>query len=272
MKNIFLSIITIIFFLSCTEKMVVIPDWIPPISDRVVLLEEITGVSCPNCPTGSAKVEDLLHLYEGQLVAIAIHGDLLTEPLSDSKYDFRSEEGSEYESQLLPAWGKPAAAINRIFADGQQSFSIPDAWAGYIEDELTKEHTLDLTLTTEYDQDSRLLKVNIGVIPLKDLEGNFNISIAITESHIIDAQLNSNEVIPDYEHNHVFRKMITEIEGDFLISGMEANDVINKVYEYTLPVEDGLWVAENCHVVAFVHHITDSSKEVLQAAEAHVIE
>ena len=277
MKNslIITPIYLILLFLatSCTEKPVIIPDFVAPESDRVVLLEELTGVRCPNCPSGAAKVEDLLHLYEGQLVVMAVHGDFDTEPLAESRFDFRTDESRALEDYLKPFYGKPSAAINRVInEDGEQSIIGVDTWSGYIEDELAKQHQLDLQLTTDYNEATREVKINVGLLPLTDLTGNYNLSVAITESHIIDAQLNQTTVIPDYEHMHVFRKMLTDIKGDLLASGtLEKNEVINRSFSYVLPTHESVWLAENCSVIAFVTEIEGNSKEVLQAVEAKVV-
>ena len=272
----YIKLILILFsilVLSCTEKAVIIPDFIAPESDRVVLLEELTGVRCPNCPSGAAKVEDLLHLYEGQLVVIAVHGEFDAEPLEESKYDFRSEEAKELEDYLKPFWGKPSAAINRVAnSDGELGIIGIDTWSSYVEDELNKTHQLDIALSTSYNDESRLLEINAGILPLENLEGNYNISVAITESHIIDAQINASVVIPDFEHMHVFRKMLTDVKGDPIGSGLEKNVVINKNYDFILPSDSDLWVAENCHVVVFVTKIEGDTKHVLQAAEAAFVE
>lgn len=270
----FILIVSLILLLSCTEKAVIVPDFVAPESDRVVLLEELTGVSCPNCPTGAAKVEDLLQLYEGQLVVMAVHGEFDADPLEGySKYDFRNEEGKELEDYLKPFYGKPSAAINRVPNSGGELGIIGvDTWGGYIEEELAKPHTLDIALDTEYDENTRELSVQLGILPLQDLEGNFNFSVAITESHIIDAQKNQSEIIPEFEHMHVFREMLTAVKGDALGSDLVANKILNKTLTFTLPTDDDLWVAENCDVIAFVTRIEGDTKFVLQAAEAAVID
>jgi hypothetical protein len=268
------AVLSILFLAGCTEKPVVIPDFVAPESDRVVLLEELTGVSCPNCPTGAAKVEDLLQLYKGQLVAIAVHGEFDAEPLAGySQFDFRTDEAKALEDYLKPFWGKPSAAINRVHNEnGELGIIGVDTWGGYIEDELAKPHTLDIALSTEYDETSRGLTVKLGFLPLHKLDGNYNFSVAITESHIIDAQKNQSEIIPEFEHNNVFRKMLTQVTGDPLGSDLTANEIINKTLQFTLPTHEDLWVAENCHVVAFVTRIEGDTKHVLQAAEAAVVE
>jgi len=255
---------------SCKEQAVLIPDFIPPESDRVVLIEELTGVKCVNCPQGAAKIKELLQLYEGQLVAIGIHGKVLSEPLEESIYDFRNEDAKAIEEYFAPI-GKPAAAINRIGDFGEQTYLIPDTWGGAINNELLKDHKLNLELETEYDENTRELTINIGAIALAELAGDIRISVGITESHIIDAQLGSGGIMLEYEHNHVLRDMITNFRGDALTNSISKNEIINKSYTYTLPQDDNLWVAENCQVVAFVSRVLENSEEILQAAEAHVV-
>lgn len=274
MKNkISLLILMTILILSCTEKPVTIPEFELPDSDRVVLLEELTGVRCPNCPSGAAKVEELLGLYEGKLVVMAIHGDFDAEPLPENAYDFRTEEAYDLEHLLEQLWGKPSARINRVRdAFGTTAYIGIDTWGGYIEHEFEKPQQVELFLETSFNESDRKLSVNVKTLPLANLSGTFNINVAITESHIIDAQLNQNMVIPDYEHNHVFRKMLTNVNGDLLTSSLVKNELINSYYEFTLPQDAHLWVPENCNVVAFITLIEGDDQVVLQAAEAAVAE
>lgn len=271
-KNSFSIIIIILLFFSCKEKPVEVPDFVPPESDRVVLIEELTGVKCVNCPQGAEKIQELLQLFEGQLVAMAIHGDILSDPYEESKYDFRYPDAYDLEQYLKPFWGKPAAAINRVGTEEEQAFLGPDSWVSYINDELVKAHQLDIDLETIYNEASRELSIKVGVIALDELEGTFNINVGITESHIIDLQLGPDGLITNYEHNHVLKEMITDVKGDLLTSKMTKNQIINKSYSFTLPEDENLWVAENCHVVAFVSRIEGDTKHVLQAAEAKVVE
>jgi len=272
-KLISLFFLLVLSCLSCTEKPIDIPDFVPPDSERVVLLEELTGVRCPNCPSGAAKVAELLQLYEGQVVAMAIHGEFDATPLNESKYDFRSDQARELEQYLYPFWGKPAAAINRVVnTNGELGIIGIDTWAGYIEAELQKPHQLDLFLETDFDENTRELNIRVNSFPLADIQGTLHLSVAITESHIIDAQLNQTTVIPDYEHNHVFRIMLTDVKGNLLSNGLTKNELITSNYNFTLPDDAELWVPENCRVVAFVTKIEGDRKEVLQAVQEKVMD
>lgn len=267
----FLIVFIAVFFISCSEKDVIVPPFTAPESNRVVLIEELTGVRCPNCPSGAAMLEDLDALYEGKLVIMAVHGDFDTEPMAQSKYDFRTEESRALENYLRPFWGKPSIAVNRVGDEEEMAFIGINRWAGIIEAELAKPHQMNIELNTEFDPSTRKLTIHVGCLPLQDLTGNFNLSVAITESNIIDAQVNQTVIIPDYTHKHVMRKMLTDYKGDQISTGFKANQVVNKSFEYTLPVTEGLWIPENCEVVAFVNKIDGNKKEVLQAAHAKVV-
>jgi len=114
-----------ISLVSCDEVPVVIPSGpsgpTEPVGGdttlRVVLLQELTGVKCPNCPTGAAEAKRLLEVYDEQLAVIGVHGDFLTTPLPESQYDFRNEFSRTIESST-PFIGKPAGAVNRRQVEG----------------------------------------------------------------------------------------------------------------------------------------------------------
>lgn len=258
---------------SCTEKEIIIPPFEPIISDRVVLVEEVTGVRCPNCPSGSAKIESLIEQFPGQVIAVGIHGSFLTAPYSESRFDFRHEAARELENYLKPWEGKPAAFVNRKkFADeALLSISEFDLLTTYVAQELNEEHTLEITMSTIYNELSRELEINLGIIPLVDLRGEFRLSIMVVESHIIDRQANVSELIESYEHNHVLRTMLTAFDGDLFASAFSSLEISNASFNYTIPIEEGIWIPENMEVVAFIADHSNDRKEILQAATVPVI-
>ncbi len=273
MKNIFLFSI-ILTLLSCEEVPIQIPEAGIIETGKTVLVEELTGVSCPNCPAGAAQLASLIELYQGSVIGVSIHGDFLCDPLSSSKYDFRSETGVELENYLKSWFGKPCAAFNRAQQDSETEFAISkfDLWGSYVDNELSKEQQVEILIDRSYDPNTRILDLAIAVSPLVNLEGDFRIGVMIAESHIIDAQLDQTDVIEEYEHNHVLRTMLTPIEGTTLSQTLVENETINKSFQFTIPEDDNLWVAENMEAIVFVNKITPESKEILQAAEVHVVE
>jgi hypothetical protein len=275
-KNIYLFIASLFMIISCVEQEIPIPE-IPIIeTERVVLLEELTGVKCPNCPTGAAAAADILANFPGQVIVVAQHGDLLTEPLSESACDFRLDEAKDLEQFLEPYFGKPAATINRTQIEGQTEFSpsLPSLWASFVEDELNKPHVLDLTADVSYDVVSREITVDVAALPRTDLEGSYNVSIMLTEGEILDAQEDQGVIIEDYIHEHVLRAMLTPFDGSSFATSPTEGNIINGSFSGVIPAQIGGCDLDVNHmeVVVFVHRTDGSNKEVIQAFEEHVVE
>ena len=262
--------------ISCNEELVMVPEFEPPTSERVVLIEELTGASCPACPAGGEELKSLKANYGDNIVIVGIHGFFQAWPTSESKYDFTHEDAAEIEEYLKPWQGKPAAAINRVQFSGEEYFSIDkDLWGLYLDKELEKEHVADVQLEVNYDTTSRNVQIKVGIIPLKDLEGELRFSLGVTEDHIIDAQKDGQELILDYEFEHVLRDMISDPFGDIIGSNLTKNQVVNLEFNYLLPTPeagDNWWIPENCNIFGFLHFGETNNKEVLQAASTSLTE
>ena len=246
-----------------------IPDFVIPNTGRVVLVEELTGVNCPNCPAGASQLETIVDFFEGSVVVVGIHGDQLTQPVTGSAYDFRTEASKDIESSFT-FFGKPSAVINRNKngEDRPWGFLIPQ-WNTEITKEVEKPQEVEIVISKTYDQTTRELTVNVAAAALVDLERSLHLTVLLTEDNIIDAQKDTDEIIPDYKHKHVLRAMLSDNSlGDLVSSGLQANESVLKNYTFTLPAEDGTWVAENINIVA---HVRDDNV-VLQAAEVHLLD
>jgi len=258
--------------------MVIIPDFgggpidTMQLVQKSVLLEELTGVSCPNCPAGTSAVESIRTVFGERIVTNAVHGKFLAQPISDSKYDFRTDDAEDMENFLAPFIGKPVAVIDRVSFDGQDFMTVDNIglWQSLVADRLAEIAMVAIELSSDYNEASRQASINVTITALEDIPGNIKLSVLTNESHIIDVQLNQNEIIDMYEHNHVMRHMLTSISGDVLISGITEGESISKNYSYTVPDEnDGEWNADNMEVVSFVTS-SEFDNEVLQAAAVHL--
>ncbi|MFZ1751624.1 MAG: Omp28-related outer membrane protein [Saprospiraceae bacterium] len=248
---------------SCEEIPIELSDPVIPDSERVVLLEDLTGVSCPNCTKASSVIKNILAKFPDRVAVIGIHGDLLTTPIpGKSKYDFRNQKAKDLEKFFNP-FGKPSASINRVPTDDNElTIPLPDLWQAAVEKELQKEHQMNILFDIVYDETSRKVSIDIATIPLNDLNGIFNISVFMTESNIIDAQSDGPVINENYNHQHVLREMMTKFDGDNLGSDLKREIIMRRNYDYTLPT---LWKVDNMEVVVVVHHNSSNDKSVVQA-------
>ena len=254
-----------VVMLSCEEIPVEIPDYTAPETGKTVLIEDLTGVRCPNCPRGAAAIENILAQYKDRVFALAIHGIQLVTPLPQSKYDFRNQFAADLEKFHQPFLGKPSALINRRKFDGELFIpvDIVDLWLGYVEQELALPQEVQLDVDYEYNPESRQLRVFTGISPLVNQSGEFRVSVFVTESHMIDYQETSGAILTDFEHNHVLRHMLTRFDGDPLTNQLKSGEVFNREYTYTIPEAN---VAENMEIVVSVHRANPADKTVIQTA------
>ena len=250
--------------LACRE----IAPTIPPLGDKKVLVEEFTGVRCVNCPAGASELEDLKGIYGDRLVIVSIHSGDFSPPYSDSKFDFRTPEGTELEKLVGAPIGYPAAVINRKKFVGQERLQVfRTSWAGFVAAESKTPSVLSLAFVKNINRVSRELLLDVKIIPSQALQNDLKLSVMLTESGVKDQQETPQGKKADYTHKHILRKILTKSDGD-LLAILTANEPISK--NFTLKIPDN-WVIENCQIVAFVHK-SGSEKEVLQVNEIKLVD
>jgi len=240
---------------------------------RQVLIEEFSGVRCVNCPAGSQAIEDLLAIHGQRLVAVSIHSSgNFSVPYPNSLYDFRTTAGDNLLSFLGAPLGYPTAVVNRKKFDGEFGLQLGrQKWAGAIAAELQEPPKVKLDIRRNYDSSTRQLDVTVTIYPQENLNlPELRLSVALTESNIVDLQLTPASGTPDpnYKHKHVFRTMLTNFDGNLINEALVSGGSVTRQYSMVLPAG---WRAEECAVVAFVNQ-AGASREVLQAHQIKVVE
>ena len=260
MNRVFLFFSLIITCAACTE----IAPVVPPLGDRKVLVEEFTGVRCVNCPSGAAELENLKGIYGDRLVVVSVHAGDFAPPYSDSKFDFRTTEGSALETWLGAPLGYPTAVVNRKKFSGQQSLQVTKAnWAGLIADESKVPSVLNLSIVKKYAKDSRDLTMTVKLIPTEKLPDDLRLSVFLTENDVIDAQETPQGRKSDYKHQHVLRRVVSGDAKGFVLNGGLSWSVTAKI-----PTN---WISEKCNLVVLAHRGGDV-KEVLQVFETKLVD
>lgn len=276
MKKIFvpwpLALAFLVSMVACKEQPLEIPNL--TVGKRHILVEELTGVRCQNCPDGTRELVNLQNqLGAENLVVVSIHaaGNYSDPYISDpaNQYDFRFPEAQALANYIGEAEGFPTATINRRLVEGNTSlFVFRTAWAGLIAHELEKDYGLGLFLNDRYDPTTRQLDIALNIASDKDLPGENRLTVVITQDSIIDVQQDGAVRAPAYVHRHVLRQIVSAPTGDLIGEPLVASGLVRKTYSVRL---SETWQAERCTVVAFVHHGGQPDKEVLQVTEAVVL-
>ncbi len=272
MKNILsFLLLSILALTACKEKPITIPE--PATPKRRVLVEELTGVRCTNCPDGARTLLSLQSTFgKDNLILVSNHSaGSFSFPYPDSKFKFNFPEGQAMSDFIGQPIGFPTAAIGRFqLNSGQSPFVSASLWAGLLNSEFAKDYGLGLFIKTAYNATTRQVKIEVLMDPTQTLVGEHRLSVIITQDSIVDSQLDNGTKLKEYVHRHVLRGVLSSPTGDLINEPITAGVLLQRKYTFTLP--DDTWKPKNCSVVAFVHHGGTPDKEVLQVAEHHVVD
>lgn len=237
---------------------------------RKLLLEEMTGHQCGNCPEVTELVHNIRNdKYPGRVVTIGIHaGPLAAVKSTGTRYrtEFRTQEGTQLYSEFNVFDAIPFMLFNR------NTFGLGASQVETLTDEqLQLPAEAGIRIVNCYDEESRELTTVIDVKYLINATDKEFLAVYLIEDNIVDWQTDYNSVehdIPDYIHHDVFRGSINGLWGESLSNEQVQSD--NRFTKaYTIAIDEAYDV-QNCKVVAFLHNF--DTRIVRQVEERKVIE
>ena len=235
--------------------------------NRVVLLEDYTGVKCPNCPEAHEIAEELLAMFPNNLVVMSIHAGDQSNPAGGFP-DFRTEAGNTWYNNAFNFDHNPVGTVNRTRnVNGGYGFE-DGAWGTKVAEEMAREQEASLSIATTFNETSRELSVTLNTCFLKEIEGDFYIFAGLLEDSIQGKQLSQSTpaLINDYWHRNVFRTPINGTWGQSLFNGLTE---INQEFETNLNIAvDNNYREDQCYVVSYIYDNGD--KHVIQVGKAKI--
>lgn len=223
-----------------------------------VLIEDLTGQHCINCPDGTALIEQLIADYgEDNIIAVGLYGGAYGHLTNGKPLPLTCDESQWYYT----TWGvdqdpQPMARIDR--GDFLNDRAV---WPTVVRERIQQKAQLMLEATCNYDDATRNVEINVSADGLENINGK--LQVWLTEDNIVSPQkLPGNVLDQNYVHNHVFRATVNAQAGDDISIAQGEN--VTRTFTYTVS-ED--WKPEDMSVVTFVFN--DSG--VLQAAKAPLI-
>lgn len=238
----------------------------PNAVSRKILLEEYTGHRCSNCPKGHAKIEELHNIFGDTLIAVGIHATPLAAPSPGEgyTYDFRTETGNtladEYHINFIPR-----GIVNR----GMEENGLPvSRWESKIKD-ADRTPVAAIQMIDQFNMaDDNMLKINVRVTVLRGGISPMSLSLFMVEDSIVQPQLNGDERIDDYVHNHVLRGGLNGDYGVPLSGSGTWKDESVWTYGYRVDFNGKDWNPDHCSVVAIL--LDKETHEVLQVEKVPV--
>lgn len=167
--------------------------------EKRVVLEEYTGLDCPNCPLGILAIEKMREYAGSQVIPVSIHtytGDPYSTTLLESYTSF------------LNLVGAPSGQINRsgvsypmTSLDGKYFFYNPethDNWLDLLEQELQVAADADINITASYNPDTKNIDIPVSVRYALDAKNQMvNLFTVVMEDGLVNYQRNNLSSLTD---------------------------------------------------------------------------
>ena len=240
---------------------------------RKVLLEDITGHRCPNCPRAARVAQALKDdVYGDDLVLVAIHAGFFSNPvppLGDGQYDtdHRTEAGNAYNAAYGPQ-SYPIGLISR--KPFNNSILVNDGnWGSAVADLIGTPTPFKLRVDTIITGGGTV-STEISLDLQQDVAGSYNLVVYLVEDRVIDWQYDAEAVppnspdIPNYEHRHILRGNLNGTWGTPAIEdGGTTGQSFSFPFTYTIPAN--VVNVDNCYLVAWIYDL--ATEEVMQVEE-----
>ena len=243
---------------------------------RKILLEDLTGHFCNNCPRAALVADQIKDIYGDQVIVVGIHAGPITftEPQSnpDNSYatDFRTPAGNTY-AQTFNVNTLPSGMVSRTEFNGTRT--LGDAsWISAVSEIVGQNAILKITFDSLfYEGSTDQLSTKIKIEALTEINGEYKCIIYLLEDGLIDWQLNSNADppdVPNYEHGHVLRDNLTGTWGTTIFSGNVEEGTIANVLVNGFSLNP-IWNMNNGYLVAYVYN--ELTNEVWQVEEIKIV-
>lgn len=256
----------------------------PAAQAKEILLEDITGVSCQNCPEAATIAKGIVSANPGRVNVMALYHTLMStlskpidHPPVKSRFDFRNPLATDILNFTAVPNSMPNGYINRRKFSGKLDPIVPrDEWVSYCNAEIALTSPVNIELHADYDEATKQLTTEVTVTYTGNVNGDNYIHVCMLEDSVIDAQESKDQgsgavtYIQDYTHRHILRDMYTASTGDLLNTNnnitLTRGRVIKRRYIKTF---EKLVPYSKIQVLAFVSE-DPVSKYILQSKEVHV--
>lgn len=221
---------------------------------KAVLIEKFTSRSCGACGNGGLILEDILGNHP-DAIAVAHHVSPNYDPMTKSE---------SMELWNFYGWGTPSCMFDR----GSNAVSS-GSWESTLSSAESLDAIADVTLSFNYDENTRDLTVDVSATFKRDMTGEYRLNCYLIEDKVTGGGIYEysqhnyyNNVmghphyglgapIMGYEHNHVPRHYFGGAWGSLNSVTIDPDSGSMHQIQYQITVPDS-FMAHNLSLVAFV--------------------
>ena len=290
MKHVFVAFLIVLTAVSCEESVPPVDfgkpgtillfhgseslttSEIPEPQYRGILIEDLTGVRCNNCPEAAKSAKSVKDDSENnEVVILGLYTEgpkSLTGP-HNNVIDMRTEAAQLIGTNIYNFGNLlPGGGVNRRAADGSASLNTTHTiWTNMAETYKDEKTIVNLDVLKTQKDDSTMVFNCFATFTSVQEEQPF-LTLLLLENGISHPQTTPNGVDNEYIHDHVVRENITPYNGmPLTVPDGDPIQVGSRIeVEYQVQLPEGLDLS-NASLAAFVNYNGEENKEVIHCTE-----
>lgn len=281
MKPVVLVLLSIVFFSACEEVPPVIDyslpyktkdttyivNPVPSAQHKAVLIEDITGVRCNNCPSAALKAKEITDLKsEDSVVVMALYTNHL--PNLTTPWPGFPTLNSAYSTNIVDFNGVPSAIpcgyVDRaIFSPLTDRVTPYSSWLNFVNTRLTKSTPVNIDLKSSFGGNKAELTMKLTFT--SNVADNLKYSLFLIEDGVVSKQRTLVKDDDSYTHNHILRFAFGNATGNAIIEDLVSGRVIQKIFDYEFK---GDYNPDKCKIVCVITNAT--TYEVVNVRQIHI--
>ncbi len=279
MKKLFLIVFTACLFSACKEVPPAIDFSEPPVfaasitvsvpqpQHKMVLLEDITGVRCVNCPFAAIKAKEILtQKSKDSVVVIALYPTKEIIENFTAPFPGVPNLTSPLATQIVNTVGIPSGLPNgyvdrKLFSGKSDRVIGVSEWLSFVNIRLKEKTDVNIELSKTIND--RNLTTQVKLTYTKALPNvNHKIAIYLTEDSIKSKQVTPSGLKDDYVHNHALRHSFLSPTGYTFKEPLVLGRTFEGKFNYEISME---YKIKNCHIICVV--MNAATEEVINVRE-----
>jgi hypothetical protein len=240
----------------------------PTAQAKQVLLIDVTGVRCNNCPRAAEKAFAIEDANPNKLQILAIYPNYgtLSKPWPNMD-TLVTKDADDLVGTLGTVTNLPLGIIDNVSYNGKYLID-ENSWSIVVDQQKVKNTPINLELKAKWLPDEDKGRIEIKAIANTAIPSTTKLNwvIAILEDDMVGWQSTASGVEETYKFKHVLRKLVTSAYGDPLTIGMPAGFTTEK--HYYIP-RVAKWKADKLSCMVWI--LDADTKEILQVNKVKFI-
>lgn len=220
--------------------------------NKVAIIEEFTGVRCPNCPPGHTILDNLITASPTTVFVVAYHpnNSSYTPPYSGDEDYQRSYPAAFYSTPFCGSSRfMPSAFINRREWSPNEKITSRTNWAPSANTIRTEMSPMNVGVLATYNEATMMLDVTVEVYYTANVTDQNSLYVTLAENGLVSSQ--QAGASGAYTHKHTFREALSAQWGD-IITPTGMGDMVTRTFSFDNSTTQ--YDMSKCEVMAFVEN------------------